>query len=96
MDNKEDRERMAAFSSDLKNVKPQVQNPINNIKKDKSNASKVSGGSAFAGIDMLVAVAVGCFIGWYMDDFFNTQPLFLILCLMFGFAAGFLNIIRHK
>lgn len=40
------------------------------------------------GADLVAGVAVGMTIGWYMDDYFSTQPLFIMLGLGVGFFAG--------
>lgn len=45
-------------------------------------------------IELVVGIAVGGFIGKVLDDQFGTGPLFLIVFLMLGFAAGLLNIVR--
>ena len=36
----------------------------------------------------------GGLVGWVMDRLFDTSPLFLILMLLLGMAAGFWNIIK--
>jgi ATP synthase protein I len=36
----------------------------------------------------------GALIGWVLDTWFGTLPLFLLLLMFLGTAAGFRNIIR--
>ena len=36
----------------------------------------------------------GAVIGWVLDQWFDTLPLFLLLLMFLGTAAGFRNIIR--
>ena len=36
----------------------------------------------------------GALIGWVLDRWFGTSPLFLLLLMFLGTAAGFRNIIR--
>ena len=36
----------------------------------------------------------GAVIGWVLDTWFGTMPLFLLLLMFLGTAAGFRNIIR--
>ena len=43
---------------------------------------------------MVVAVAIGAFIGSFIDNALGTGPFGLLIFLVFGMAAGFLNIIR--
>jgi ATP synthase protein I len=44
--------------------------------------------------EFVAATVVGGLIGWKLDDWFHTSPLFLILFLAVGTAAGFWNIYR--
>lgn len=47
------------------------------------------------GIDLLAGVGVGCFIGYQIDKAVHTLPLFLIVFIIIGFAAGMRNILRN-
>jgi ATP synthase protein I len=49
-----------------------------------------------AGVDMVAPVAVGSAIGYEIDKFAGTKPLFMIVLLFLGFFAGVLNIIRAE
>ena len=44
-----------------------------------------------AGIEVLAGVAGGVLIGWALDRWLGTGPLFLILFFLLGAAAGVLN-----
>jgi ATP synthase protein I len=44
--------------------------------------------------EFVAAVVVGGLIGWKLDDWVHTSPLFLILFLGAGTAAGFWNVYR--
>lgn len=39
-------------------------------------------------IDLVAGVLVGAAMGWGLDSLFGSKPLFLIVMIMFGFAAG--------
>ena len=43
---------------------------------------------------LVVAVALGTWLGWQMDVWFGTKPLFLIVMMLLFTAAGFLNVFR--
>ena len=43
---------------------------------------------------MLVATMVGALVGYGLDKFFNTEPWLLVVFLLFGGAAGCLNVYR--
>lgn len=44
--------------------------------------------------EFVAAVGVGTLIGWQLDVWFHTKPILLIVFLMLGTAAGFLNVYR--
>lgn len=48
-----------------------------------------------AGIEVVAGVGVGVLIGWGLDRWLGTMPLFLVVFFMFGAAAGVLNAYRH-
>lgn len=45
-------------------------------------------------IDLVAGVAIGFGIGWALDRAFNSKPIFMIVFILIGFAAGMLNLIR--
>jgi F0F1-type ATP synthase assembly protein I len=44
--------------------------------------------------ELLGGVAVGGFIGWQLDQWLQTAPWLLIVCLLFGLTAGMVSMIR--
>lgn len=46
------------------------------------------------GVELVAAVLVGLAIGWGLDAWLRTRPLFLILFVFLGGAAGILNVWR--
>ena len=40
------------------------------------------------GIEMGLSLAIGLGIGYYLDRYFGTSPILLLLFMMFGIAAG--------
>lgn len=45
-------------------------------------------------VEMVVGVAVGGVMGWYLDSWLGTRPLLLIVFLLLGSGAGILNAVR--
>lgn len=45
-------------------------------------------------IELVVGIVVGGYLGWWMDRFLGTKPLFLLLMLVLGMAAGVVNMLR--
>jgi ATP synthase protein I len=44
--------------------------------------------------EMIAGVAVGGFIGWWLDRWFGTEPIMLVVFLVLGAAAGIMNVVR--
>jgi ATP synthase protein I len=45
-------------------------------------------------VEFISAIVVGALIGWQIDKWAHTGPIFLILFLCLGMAAGLVNIYR--
>ena len=91
------RARLAKLSSDLK-----VQRDIGQQQAERKAESDLSGkglGQAMSlGFRVLsefvAAIVVGAFLGWRLDLWLGTGPLFLIVLLALGTSAGFWNVYR--
>jgi len=46
------------------------------------------------GIELVAGMVGGLLLGWALDSWLGTRPLFLVLFLFLGFAAGMLNVYR--
>jgi ATP synthase protein I len=44
--------------------------------------------------EFVSGVAAGGIVGWIVDRLFGTSPWGLIICLILGFCAGMLNLMR--
>jgi ATP synthase protein I len=49
-----------------------------------------------AGTDLVAALAVGGFLGYWIDRWLGTKPWAMIILFFLGFVAGFLNIYRSQ
>ncbi len=45
-------------------------------------------------IELISGVGIGFFIGYGLDSLFGTMPIFLMIFLMFGLAAGIRTMMR--
>ncbi len=68
-------------------------------RSDPQDRAAQQSGSGFGiamrmGSEFVVAVLIGGAIGWYLDAWMGSTPFMLFIFILFGFAAGTLNIIR--
>jgi ATP synthase protein I len=49
-----------------------------------------------AATDLVSGVAVGAFVGYWIDRWLGSQPFGMIILLFLGFIAGFMNIYRSQ
>jgi ATP synthase protein I len=68
-------------------------------KDDRNGKHAGSRGSAMGvafriATDLVAAIAVGVGIGWLLDSWLETKPLFLLVFFLIGVAAGIMNVIR--
>lgn len=46
------------------------------------------------GVELIAGILVGIGVGFIMDGWLGTRPLFLIIFFLFGSGAGMLNVYR--
>jgi len=46
------------------------------------------------GLTLPSSIAIGLFLGYYLDKWFGTKPWLLIIFLLFGIASGIISLIR--
>ncbi len=66
-------------------------------KKKQSPAQMPVAGIALAGrvaTELVAGIAVGTFLGWLIDRWLETTPLFMLILFFFGAAGGLMNIWR--
>jgi ATP synthase protein I len=47
------------------------------------------------GLVLPSSIAIGLFIGYYLDKWLNTHPWLLIVFLLFGIISGFVSLFRE-
>jgi len=60
--------------------------------KEKRELLQTLGTLSTVGISVVVAIAIGVFIGLKLDKWLGTDPWFFFIFLFFGIVAGFRNI----
>ena len=88
-------------SKDIPEDLRRLEDKIGKLKNQSADKSKKSSEYSTAGgigirmaADLLAGVIVGAGIGYVLDYVFDTRPVLLAIFLLFGGAAGFLNIYR--
>ena len=65
---------------------------VKKIDEDKKNLLRALSMVSSMGISVVVAIAMGVFVGLQLDKWFGTSHLFFYIFLFIGIAAGFRNI----
>ncbi len=74
-----------------------IQGRQNHDETRKANRGLPLGIGAIMGrvaTELVAGVIVGAFIGWVLDKWLETSPLFLVLMFFLGAMAGMLNVWR--
>ena len=69
-------------------------NPPEGGETGSSRAEGLSAGFQVA-TELVVAMVVAIAIGWFLDQWLETGPLFLLVFALLGAAAGALNVYRR-
>ncbi len=65
------------------------------LPEDRTRLPNTSMGLALRlGVELVTGLAVGGGIGWLLDQWLGTLPLFLLLFFFLGAAAGIMNVFR--
>lgn len=62
--------------------------------KDRERNNKNYFWYAGIGIDIAVTTLTGGVIGYFIDKYFHTTPVFLLLFIIMGFIAGILQVLK--
>jgi ATP synthase protein I len=60
----------------------------------EQNAWRALGELSAVGIALVLATVIGLAGGYYLDRWLGTSPWLTLIGLLFGIAAGFVNLIR--
>ena len=70
-------------------------NTCNDYGDNMTQPEKTYGTARRLGTDFVSAVIVGLVLGYWIDRFFETTPIFLIIFLILGALAGFRNVYKY-
>ena len=88
-------------SPHIKNEKlKDLDDKLKHIRKNtvESNSQSQAFKSAHIGwrmvLELVIGIIIGVILGFSLDSFLNTTPIFLIILIFFGFAAGVRTMIK--
>ena len=85
------KKKLKEFNKRLGNLK-KLNSKIKNQKKNKN--IKDFGVYLKSGVELVSAIIVALLIGLFLDNYFQSKPIFLFIFLILGFAAGIMNVFR--
>jgi len=94
MSDEDDKRALDALDSRLKRAREEVQDPLTKPGPEKSEKGGVLGLAFRVAVEIVSAVAIGCAIGWLLDEWFDTRPWLMLVFIVLGSAAGILNVYR--
>jgi len=62
--------------------------------ESKKSSNSAGPGSMRVGVELMAGVFVGAGLGYFLDKWLDTLPIFFIIFFFFGVAAGALNIYK--
>jgi len=80
-------------SSDYKNKENNLKS-FYQKKSSKNNILQELAPYASLGIQLVITIVIGAYIGWWLDGRYDTSPWFLIILTFFGAIAGMVNFIK--
>jgi len=83
-------DRLEEFETRLR----QAQGSKEKKKQNTHNKGSAVGLAFRIATDLVCAIAVGVGIGWGLDHWLDTKPVFLLIFFFLGAAAGVMNVIR--
>jgi ATP synthase protein I len=86
------------FAMELKEIKDKVKKIKSEIEKEEFEKKNVSplGVAMKMGTEFVAAVFVASLIGFYIDKWLETTPIFILIFFIIGSVAGILNVVRSS
>jgi ATP synthase protein I len=60
--------------------------------EDKRQLFKSLGFLSSVGISLVAAILIGLAMGYYLDQWLDTRPLFTLIMMLIGIISGFRNV----
>ena len=81
-----------------KEIRKKIKKIKSEIEEEKLNDKNVSpfGYAMKMGTEFVAAVFVASFVGFYIDKWLETTPIFIIFFFIIGSVAGIFNVVRSS
>lgn len=92
MAEKEDKSPLDAFTAKLEDAKKGLQATPGDNQQDA-----VGSGLSYAvrvSVEIVSGLLVGAVMGYFLDKWLGTKPLFFLICFLLGAGAGGVNVYR--
>ena len=80
--------------SEFDDLKKKIELTKNKNKINLSKNNNILGLALRISTELVAAVFVATFIGYYLDKWLGTKPIFIIILFIVGIAAGIFNVVR--
>ncbi|MCJ8323179.1 MAG: AtpZ/AtpI family protein [Hyphomicrobiales bacterium] len=64
--------------------------------KEKSEHNQAMSNAYKYATELLAGFAIGAVMGWSLDKWLETKPLFMIMFIFLGAAAGIFNVVKSS
>ncbi len=86
--------RTQKLGDKIKAAKEQREDSPENMRNNNPQATEDTSLGMRVVTELFAGVLVGTIIGYFFDSIFNTLPIFLIIFILLGAAAGFWNVYK--
>lgn len=87
---KQDEDKLKKFDAALKEATTPKE------VRQKSDHNQAMGNAYKYATELLAGFVIGAIMGWSIDNWLQTKPLFMIVFIFVGAAAGILNVVKSS
>lgn len=92
-DDESDRARLKALSDTLADLQAKTDAETTHQAEIRRDADNMSTGVR-AGTELVTCMIAGGLVGWGLDQWLGTQPIFMIIFVLTGISVGFWEVYR--
>ena len=81
-------------NEEIKSKLAKLEKKLNNRDKNNNRDKKFNVPMTII-TELIAGIFIGCLIGYFVDNFFKTMPIFIVLFCIIGFFASLLNMYKN-